>query len=87
MIVTIPDNLVQQAVGEVIEGTRVPVFGLNTGADVQTIATKGFVALDDRLAGATAGETFRKFLDTSTSTERSTSVPTALFVNHACTFT
>lgn len=85
MIVTVPDNMVQKSVAEVIEGTRIPVFGLNVGADVQTIATKGFVTLDDRLAGSIAGETFRKLLDTSSSTERMASAPTALFVNHACT--
>jgi ABC-type sugar transport system substrate-binding protein len=86
MIVTIPDNLVQKAVGAVIEGTTVPVFGLNTGADVQTINTKGFVAIDDRLAGATAGDEFRKLFDSpATSTERS-AAPMALFVNHACKY-
>jgi ABC-type sugar transport system substrate-binding protein len=87
MIVTIPDNLVQKAVGNVIESTAVPVFGLNTGADVQTIKSKGFVATDDRLAGAMAGEAFRKLFDSlesTTSTERS-AAPMALFVNHACT--
>jgi hypothetical protein len=87
MIVTIPDNLVQKAAGNVIESTAVPLFGLNTGADVLTIKSKGFVAIDDRLAGAMAGEAFRKLFDSSestTSTERSTA-PMALFVNHACT--
>jgi ABC-type sugar transport system substrate-binding protein len=82
LILTIPDNVVQEAVGAVIGNTTVPVFGLNTGADVQTLATKGFVALDDRLAGRAAGETFFKLL---TATERSASAPSALFINHACT--
>ena len=86
LIVTIPDNVVQQAVGIVIQGQQSPIFGLNVGADVSTVPTKGFVALDDYWAGRAAGGTFRRLLAGNETNSTTTTAWKGLLVNHDCTY-
>lgn len=63
LIVTLPDASTQRAIGNVISSTSIPVFGLNAGYDVaSSLNVKGFIAMDDTLAGHLAGDAFREAL-------------------------
>lgn len=80
LIVSIPDAIVQQAVGGIISSTTIPVFGLNSGYDVaQTLGLLGFVSMNDNLAGGTAGDYFASKVN-------ATSADRGLFVNADCKY-
>jgi simple sugar transport system substrate-binding protein len=60
LIVTIPNEIVQKAVAQVI-ADGMPVFGVNVGYEVaQELGILGHAAQDDYLAGQRAGEEFLK---------------------------
>lgn len=74
LLVTIPDSIVAEAVREVVEA-GVPVFGLNSGYEyANELGLLGFVAMDEHLAGLSAGEFLLERLGTNATK--------ALFVNH-----
>ena len=58
LIVTIPNDIVQEAVAQVI-ADGMPVFGVNVGYEVaQELGILGYAAQDDYLAGQQAGQEF-----------------------------
>jgi len=73
LVVTVPDSSVQAAIENLIQTTSIPVFGLNSGADVAAqMGILGFVAQDEILAGQVAGQYFAN---------RTTGKDKGLFVN------
>jgi simple sugar transport system substrate-binding protein len=71
LIVTIPNDIVQEAVAQVI-ADGMPVFGVNVGYEVaQELGILGYAAQDDYLAGQQAGEEFLK----------NSNVSSAVFIN------
>ena len=78
LIVTIPTDEVAAAVSEAVQA-GVPVFGLNSGDRVAKDAgVLGFVAMDEYLAGAEAGNGILAAASTS-----GLSIGRALYTNHA----
>jgi len=78
LIVSVPDAIVQNAVGNLIQDTKLPVFGINSGASVGLLAMGmlGFVSMNDQDAGRTVGQ---YWLDANV-----TAQDLGLFVNHEC---
>lgn len=89
LIVTIPSNEVREAVKELIEKTKIPVFGMNSGyREAKELGLMCHIAQDEYLAGQQAALHFLKlnypewnqteplFINNSSTVHR------ALFINH-----
>lgn len=73
LIVTIPDELVQESIAIAIEEQKKPIFGMNLGYEVaRSLGILGFAAQDEYVAGTAAAEEFL----------RRGNVTNALFVNN-----
>lgn len=81
LIVSVPDGIVQNAVGNLIQDYQLPVFGVNVGANVASaMGILGFVSIDDYLGGKAAGEFF------ASADHNHTTGLKGLFVNPDCKF-
>lgn len=78
LIVSVPDAIVQNAAGNLIQNTKLPVFGINSGASVGLLAMGmlGFVSMNDFQAGRAVGG---YWIDRNETLNKK-----GLFVNHDC---
>lgn len=85
LIVSVPDAAVQDAIGEVIERTSIPVFGINAGGEVmRQLGIKGYVGVDEYVAGATAGDHVKSLLGRTI--QDGNPKQKGLYINHECTY-
>jgi ABC-type sugar transport system substrate-binding protein len=88
LIVSIPATVVEQAIANVIQQARIPVFGCNSGYKVAVtphhgLGLIGFVAQDEYLAGVEAAKEILRHRTSSNSSSSTTSgEERILFINH-----